>query len=174
MYDIYIYFQDIQNVFYNWGTDADTFLNMPVMQEIDQKGIIGWHNFEFVMTYISHCINNKLLFSHSDLLTLAKFIVTIAFDSHCGEMTFAMKEVFNYCIEKTLSADNDDSIIAFAEELYSKYTEDELMKIVVCLFLPLEGHTMTKMYCYLSFKLFKSFIGCTNNVNEFPSTINDW
>lgn len=152
-----------------------TLINRPILGQIKEEGKIGYHNFELILEYISHSILKNNKFSNNDLLTLAKFTVTISFDSHCEQMIILIKNLFSVCIEKALHADDSDSIIVFAEELYSQYTDDEIMMMVVNLFLPLKGPAMRKMYCYFTFKLFKSFIGTTNiNLNAFPVDINDW
>jgi len=88
-------------------------------------------------------------------------------------MINVIKRLFSACIETALQENDDTSIIAFAQGLYSQYNY-KLLKMVVDLFLPLEGNTMKKIYTYLTFKLFKSLLEKTNNIRSFPSNINEW
>lgn len=128
-----------------------------------------------VIRFITHCvqISNKN-YSVDDLLTLAKFAATISFDHHYGQTKIILKKLFSTCIETAFHGDDETAILSFCQELYSKYRESQLLTMVVDLFLPLEGQIMKKMYTYLSYKLFKSFLGKTNNMNAFPSKTNDW
>jgi len=126
------------------------------------------------MNFISYIIlkNNKK-FSEDELLTLAQYVAKIFFDHHCGQMINVIKKLFRACIETALQEDDDTSIIAFAQRLYSQYNYT-LLKMVVDLFLPLEGKIMKKIYTYLTFKLYKSLLERTNNISAFPSNINEW
>jgi hypothetical protein len=136
---------------------------------------IGRHNFELVINFISYNIlkNNKK-FNVAELLTIAKYIVTISFDHLCGQMINVIKRLFSVCIETALEEDNDTAIMTFAQELYSKYNKDDLLNMVVDLFLPLTGQIMKKMYTYLTYKLYKSLLGKTDDTIAFPSSIKDW
>jgi len=126
------------------------------------------------MHFISYNIkkNNKT-FSEDELLTLAQYIAKLFFDQHCGQMINVIKEVFSACIETALQEDDDASIITFAQELYSQYNT-KLLKMVVDLFLPLEGNIMKKLYAYLTFKLYKSLLERTNDLSSFPTNIKEW
>ncbi|KAF0761987.1 Uncharacterized protein FWK35_00008600 [Aphis craccivora] len=44
----------------------------------------------------------------------------------------------------TLEVDNDNAIIAVAQDIHLKYNKDDLLNMRVDLFLPLKGHTMKK------------------------------
>jgi len=135
---------------------------------------IGRHNFELVINIISHSIlKNNQKFSVDELLTISKYIVKIYFHL-CGEMINVLKRLFSACIETALEEDNDPAIIAFVEELYSEHNEDDLLNMTVSLFLPLEGQIMKKMYTYLTYKLYMSLLGKTDNNNTFPSSIKEW
>lgn len=161
----------------NWGTDFDGLTNnKPLLKrQINEEQIIKQHNFELVFQFLSvSVLNSNNNFTGDDLLTLAKIVVIISFDYHCGQMINAIKTLFSVCIEKSLHEDNDTAIIAFAEEIISQHEEDSVLKMVVHLFLPIKGLVMKKMYCYLTFKFFKSLINQTNNINVFPTSINDW
>jgi len=85
-----------------------------------------------------------------------------------------MKQLFNACTRKALNEDDKTAIIGFAQELYSKYTKDDLQKIIVNLFLPIEGTVMKNMYSYLTFKLYNSFLGENTELNAFPTDIHIW
>jgi len=113
-------------------------------------------------------LKNNKTFNDDELLTLAQYIVTISFDHHCGQMINVIKKMFSACIETAFQEDDDTSIIIFAQGLYSQYN-NALLKMVVDLFLPLEGNIMKKMYTYLTFKLYKSLLEKTNNISAFPS-----
>jgi len=168
-------FEDVQYIFSNWGADLDSLTNSSLLKcQINYCEKIGRHNFELVINFISYKIlkNNKE-FSDDELLTLAQYIVKISFDNHCGQMINVIKRLFSACIETALQENDDTSIIAFAQGLYSQYNY-KLLKMVVDLFLPLEGNTMKKMYTYLTFKLFKSLLEKTNDIRSFPSNINEW
>jgi len=154
-----------------WQAGLDTSTSGPSLEY--QK--VGRHNFELVINFISHSIlNNKKKFSGAELLTIAKYIVTISFDHLYGQMINVIKRLFSVCIETALEEDNDTTIIAFAQELYSKYNKDDLLNMMVDLFLPLKGEIMKKMYTYLTFKLYKSLLGKTDDVSAFPSSIKEW
>jgi len=126
------------------------------------------------MSFISYIVlkNNKT-FSEDELLTLAQYVAKIFFDQHCGQMINVIKKLFNACIETALKKDDDTSIITFAQKLYSQYNYT-LLKMVVDLFLPLQGNIVKKVYTYLTFKLYKSLLERTNNISAFPSSINEW
>lgn len=147
---------------------------LPIKCQINDYGKIGIHNFELVLNLISHNILKNKGFNNHDLLTLAKIAVTISLDYHCGQMTNIIENLFSTCINKALSEDNDSDIISFAQELYSSHKKSDLLNIVVDLFLPLEGPIQKKIYSYLTFKLYKSFLGKTNNINPYPTDINCW
>lgn len=89
-------------------------------------------------------------------------------------MINVIKQLFSVCIEKALHGKDDIAIISFSDDLYSKYTETQLLKIMN-LFLPLDnyGQTMEAVYKYITFKLFRSLLGITDHKNVFP-TLNDW
>lgn len=176
-YSMLTYFQDVKNILLNWGSDFDTLTgNKPLIKcPINEHDIIKRHNFELVFQFLSFTVsnsNNK--FSDDDLLTLAKFVVIISFDYYCENMLNVIKTLFSICIERTLHENNETAIIAFVEEIISRHEEEVLLRMVINLFLPIEGRVMKKMYCYLTFKLFKSFLKQTNNINAFPTSINDW
>jgi len=153
----------------------DTVTSDPSLEyQIKDFKNIGRHNFELVINFISHSIlkNNKK-FSVDELLTIAKYIVTIYFHL-CGQMINVLKRLFSACIKTALEEDNDPAIKAFVEELYSKHNEDDLLNMAVDLFLPLEGQIMKKTYTYLTYKLYMSLLGKTDNNNTFPSSIKEW
>ncbi|XP_060854125.1 uncharacterized protein LOC132931987 [Rhopalosiphum padi] len=164
-------FDDVQNILCKWGADLDTPSSGPSLKCQN----IGRHNFELVINFISYNIlkNNKK-FSVAELLTIAKYIVTISFDHLCGQMINVIKRLFSVCIETALEEDNDTAIMTFTQELYSKYNKDDLLNMVVDLFLPLTGQIMKKMYTYLTYKLYKSLLGKTDDTIAFPSSIKDW
>jgi len=131
------------------------------------------HNFELVINFISSSIlkyNKK--YSVDELLTIAKYTVTI-YTHLCGQMIHVLQRLFNTCIETGLQEENDASIITFGQGLYSQYNT-KLFKMVVDLFLPLEGKIMKKLYSYLTFKLYNSLLGRTNNMSAFPTNITEW
>lgn len=146
----------------------------PLKCEIKGCKKIQRHNFELVMNFLSYSIlkNNKKI-KEEELLTLAQFIVAISFDYHCGQMINVIKKIFSACVETALQDDDDTAIITFAQGLYSVYG-NVLLKMVVDLFLPLEGNIMKKIYTYLTYKLYKSLLEKTNNINAFPSNIKEW
>lgn len=154
----------------------DTLANKPLIKcEINNYKKIGQHNFELVMKLISHNIlktNNG--FTSNDLSTLANIAVTISFDYHCRRMTDVIKQLFSACIEKKLYGKDETAIVSFSNDFFSKYTEAQLLKIIN-LFLPLNNHgqLMKTIYKYITFKLFKSLLGVTNNDKAFPC-MNDW
>lgn len=154
----------------------DTLINKPLLKsQIYDNGKIGHQNFELILTYIQHSIlKNNNGFNNNDLLTLAKFILILSFDHHYGKMISVIKKLFNACVEAALDADDEMAILAFAQELYAKYSLDDLLTLVVDFFLPLEGLIMNKMYTYLAYKLFKALLEKTNNIDSFPSSIKDW
>ncbi|XP_060878120.1 uncharacterized protein LOC132950616 [Metopolophium dirhodum] len=168
-------FDNVKNILCNWRADLDTVTSDPSLEyQMNDFKNIGRHNFELVTTFISHSIlkNNKQ-FSVDELLTIAKYIVTINFHL-CGQMINVLKRLFSTCIETALEEDNDPAIKAFVEELYSKHNEDDLLIMAVDLFLPFEGQIMKKMYTYLTYKLYMSLLGKTDNNNTFPSSIKEW
>lgn len=154
----------------------DTLIDRPLLKsQIYDNEKIELHNFELILTYILHSILKKNHgFNNNDLLTLAKFTFIISFDHHCGKMMIVIKKLFNACVETALDADNELAILKFAQELYAKYSLDDLMTLVVNFFLPLEGHIMKKIYSYLTYKLFKELLDKTENLDPFPSSIKDW
>lgn len=167
--------QDVQLILSNWGADLNSLTNNTLLKcQINDCENIKRHNFELIMNFISYIIlkNNKK-FSEDELLTLAQYVAKIFFDHHCGQMINVIKKLFRACIETALQEDDDTSIIAFAQRLYSQYNYT-LLKMVVDLFLPLEGKIMKKIYTYLTFKLYKSLLERTNNISAFPSNINEW
>ncbi|XP_025419913.1 uncharacterized protein LOC112690180 isoform X2 [Sipha flava] len=167
---------DIKNVLCNWGADFDTLANKPLLKcEINNDNKIGQHNFELVMKFITHNVlktNNGL--TDNDLLKLANISVTISFDRYCRRMINVIKQLFCACIEKTLRENDEIAITSFADDLYSKYTKTQLLKMIN-LFLPLDnyGQTMKIIYKYITFKLLKSLLGISDDKNVFP-TLNDW
>lgn len=169
-------FQDIIKVLCNWGADLNTLLHKPQLKsQINEIEKIGLHNFELVINFILQNIyqkNNK--FSNSDLLTLAKFAVTISFDYYCGQMMYLLKKLFCVCIETAFPDDDIIAITEFSQKLYSQLEEDDLLKLVIDLFLPLEGKIMKMIYSYITFRLYKSFLGKTHNINAYPCGLNDW
>lgn len=127
------------------------------------------------MKFMIHNIQkNPDALSDSDLLTLAKFAVVIYFDHHCGKMINVIQRLFRTCIETAFRNGDETSIISFGQELYSNNAEKDVSHLVIDLFLPIESNLMEKLYSYLTFKLYKSLLGKTNNINPFSSTINDW
>ncbi|CAI6345314.1 unnamed protein product [Macrosiphum euphorbiae] len=168
-------FDNVKNILCNWRADLDTVTRDPSLEyQMKDFKNIGRHNFELVINFISFSIlkNNKK-FSVDELLKIAKYIVTIYFHL-CGQMINVLKRLFSACIETSLEEDNDPAIIAFVEELYSEHNEDDLLIMAVDLFLPLEGQIMKKMYTYLTYKLYMSLLGKTDNNNIFPSSIKEW
>jgi len=168
-------FQNIQNILCKWRADLDTLTNGPLIEyQIKDYKNIERHNFELIINFISYSIlkNNKK-FSVKELLTIAKHTVTIYFHL-CGQMINVLKKLFNVCIKTALEETNSLAIVEFAQELYSEHNEDNLLNMTIDLFLPLEGQTMKKMYSYLTYKLYKSLLGKTDNKNIFPSNIKEW
>lgn len=159
----------------NWGADLHNLgSKLPKKCLVNDYGKINRHNFELVINFISHNILINEGLNSDDLLTLAKIAITISFDHHCGQMLSAIKNLFSICLNKVLREDDGIGIISFAQELYSTYKKSDLLRIVIDLFLPLENQVMKKIYSYLTFKLYKSLLGKTNNINPYPSSINDW
>lgn len=153
----------------------DSLTNSKLLKcQIKDSEKIKRHNFELAMNFLTYNIlkNNKKL-SDDELLTLAQYIVKISFDHHFGQMINVIKKLFSACIETAIQENDDTSIIIFAQELYSQY-DSKLLKMIVDLFLPLEGNTMKKIYTYLTFKLYKSLLEKTNNISPFPSSIKEW
>ncbi|XP_027844062.2 uncharacterized protein LOC114124833 isoform X2 [Aphis gossypii] len=168
-------FEDVQLILSNWGADLDSLTNSKLLKcQIKDSEKIKRHNFELAMNFLTYNIlkNNKKL-SDDELLTLAQYIVKISFDHHFGQMINVIKKLFSACIETAIQENDDTSIIIFAQELYSQY-DSKLLKMIVDLFLPLEGNTMKKIYTYLTFKLYKSLLEKTNNISPFPSSIKEW
>ncbi|XP_022176748.1 uncharacterized protein LOC111038114 [Myzus persicae] len=168
-------FDDVQNILCKWPANFDTLTNSPssVYQMKDYKNI-ALHNFKFVMDFISFCILKTYNdYSFDELLKIAKYTVTIYFHLS-GRMFNALQTLFSTCIETAIEEDDDLTIMAFAEELYSEHNEDELIIMMVDLFLPFDGEICKKMYTYLTYKLFKLLLGKTDITNTFPSSINDW
>lgn len=164
-------FDNVRIILCKWRADLDILTSDSSLKYEN----IGRHNFELVIHFITYSIlkNNKN-FSVDELLTIAKYIVTISFDQFCGQMINVIKRLFSACVESALEEDNVPAIMAFSQELYSKYNEDDLLNMMVGLFLPLEGQIMKKMYTYLTYKLYKSLLGQTDNTNAFPSSIKEW
>lgn len=153
----------------------DSLTNSKLLKcQIKDSEKIERHNFELVMNFLSYNIlkNNKKL-SDDELLTLAQYTVKISFDHHFGQMINVIKKLFSASIETALQENDDTSIIIFAQELYSQY-DSKLLKMIVDLFLPLEGKIMKRIYTYLTFKLYKSLLEKTNNISPFPSSIKEW
>lgn len=174
---MYFFFQDIQNILINWGTDVNTLLYKPLLKcQINDERKIRCHNFELVFRFITKCIqkSNDNHYSVDELLTLAKFAATISFDHHYGQMQNTIKKMFVACIEKAFQDNDNTTVLSFSQELFSNYKENQLLNMVVDLFLPLKGQITKQIYTYLSFKLYKSFIGKANDLNAFPSNINVW
>jgi len=168
-------FQNVQNILCKWRADLDTLPSGPPLEyQIKDYKNIRRHNFELVINFISYCVlkNNKK-YSVEELLTIAKYTVTIYFHL-CGQMINKLQSLFTACIKTALKEDNEPAIIAFAQELYSEHNEDDLLNMIVDLFLPLEGPIMEKMYTYLTYKLFKSLLGKTDNKDTYPSSIKEW
>ncbi|XP_022161948.1 uncharacterized protein LOC111027806 [Myzus persicae] len=168
-------FEDVQRTLSNWGADLNSLTNSTLLKcEIQDCENMKRHNFELVMNFISYNIlkNNKK-FSEDELLTLAQYIAKISLDRFCGQMINVINKLFSACIETALQEDDDTSIITFAQGLYSQFN-NKLLKMVVTLFLPLEGNIMKKVYTYLTFKLYKSLLERTNNISAFPSNIQEW
>lgn len=154
----------------------DTLTNSPSLEYgMKNNKNIGRHNFELVINFTTYSIlKNSEKFSIVELLTLAKYIVTISLDCFCGQMINVIKRLFSACIETALKEDNGSTLLAFAEELFSKYNEDNLLKMTVDLFLPLEGKITKTIYTYLTFKLYKSLLGKMDDTSAFPSSIKEW
>ncbi|CAI6371533.1 unnamed protein product [Macrosiphum euphorbiae] len=168
-------FDIVQNILCKWSADLDTQTSDPSIEyQIKNYKNIKRHNFELVLNCISSSIlkNNKT-FCVDELLTIAKYTVTIYFHLG-GQMINVLKRLFSVCIETALEKDNGSAIIVFAEELYSEHNEDNLLIMMVDLFLPLEGQILEKMYTYLTYKIFKLLLGKTDNKNTFPSSIKEW
>lgn len=83
-------------------------------------------------------------FSVAQLLEIANFRFTISFDCLFGQMINVIRILFNACFETALEVDNDNAIIAVAQDIHLKYNKDDLLNMRVDLFLPLKGHTMKK------------------------------
>jgi len=136
---------------------------------------VGRHNFELVINFISYNIlKNDKKFSVAQLLEIANFIIAISFDHPFGQMINVIKMLFSACIETVLEEDNDNTIVAVAQDLFLKYNEDDLLNMTADLFLPLKGQIMKKMYTYLTYKLFKSLLQKTDDTSTFPSCIKKW
>jgi len=134
---------------------------------------IGLNNFELILEFISKSILENNGFSKKELLTIAKLTVVLSFDHHFRRRIFVIKKLFRICIETVFHEDNESDIIAFSEELYSLHAEEDLLNTIIDVFLPIKSSLMKKMYSYLAFKLYKSLLGITNNINAFPTDIND-
>jgi len=156
---------------YKWRPDLDTPTSGPSLKY--QK--VKRHNFELVIHFIRYNIlKNDKKFSVAQLLEIANFSVTISFDPLLGQMINVIRILFSACIETALEEDNDNTIIAVAEDIYLKYNKDDLLNMTVDLFLPLKGQIMKKMYTYLTYKLFKSLLEKTDDTSTFPSCIKEW
>lgn len=169
--------QDVKNILYNWSTDFVSLVRneaLPKSPSIDYK-IVGRHNFDLVLRFITYSVLKKTDgFRDNDLLTLSKFVVNMYFDPHCGQMINVIKKLFSTCIETVLHKKKQRTIKLFAQEFYSNHSTENLSKMVVDLFVPIEGDSMKKIYSYLTYTLFKSYLGITNKRNVFPSSVNDW
>lgn len=151
-------------------------MNQPLQKcQVYGDGKIGRHNFELVLRFIwTSILRNNHGFSKDDMLKLAKFTVTLSFDYHCGQMINVIKYLFCTLIETALHENDDTDVIAFAQELFSQHEEGFILKKISDLFLPLHGNVMKTIYTYLTYKLFKTLLGKTNNTNVFPTHIKDW
>jgi len=103
--------------------------------QIKGKGKIEYDNFIVILEYLSYSILRNNKFSNDELLTIAKFTATISHDSYYKQMINVVQNLFSVCIEEALHAKDNDSIIMFAEELYSQYTDNDIMIILIKLFL---------------------------------------
>ncbi|KAL5238955.1 hypothetical protein ACI65C_006365 [Semiaphis heraclei] len=169
-------FDIVQNILCKWPAGFDTQTCSPLSEyQMEDYKNIERHNFELVINFISYSIlKNYKNFSVDELLTIAKYTVTIYFHA-CGQMINVLKRLFSVCIETALEEDNDPAIITFAQELYSEHNEYNILNIMLIdLFLTCEGQIMKKMYTYLTYKLYKSLLGKTDNQNSFPSNIKEW
>jgi len=156
---------------YKWRPDLDTATSGPSLgyQKVER------HNFQLVINFIWYNIlKNDKKFSVAQLLEIANFMFTISFDCLFGQMINVIRRLFNACIETAIEEDNDNAIIAVAQDIYLKYNEDDLLNMTVDFFLPLKGQTMKKMYTYLTYKLFKSLLKKTDDTSTFPSCIKEW
>lgn len=170
-----MYFQDVRNVLRNWDVDLDDIICKPLTEcHINSNKKAVRHNFELVLNIILHSILRNNLFSDNDLLTLAKFAVIMYFDHNHEKALNETTSLFSTCITTALHKGNETDILMFAHELYSKYEEDHLLKMVEGLFLPLNGEVMKKIYTIWTFKLYKSLLGQTSCINDYPSNINEW
>jgi len=168
-------FQNVQNILCKWRADLDTLTNGPLIEyQIKDYNHIERHNFELIINFISYCVlkNNKK-FSVEELLAIAKHTVTIYFHL-CGQMINVLKKLFGACIKTAFEETNSLAIMEFAQELYSEFNKHDLLNMTVDLFLPLEGQIMKTMYSYLTYKLYKSLLGKTDNKNTLPSSIREW
>lgn len=130
---------------------------MSAVQKNDSR-VIGWCNFELTINFITNSVLRKPnYFSTADMLTLAKYSITISFDYHFKQMINAIKHLFNSCIENALGEDTDS--IDFSQYLYASYTIDDLEIIIANLFLPLESSLVNKIYSCLTYKLYSLFLG---------------
>jgi len=103
-------------------------------------------------------------------------MVNMFFDPSCRPGINAIKKLFSICIEIALNKAKDTAIIKqFAQELYLNRPVENLLDMVTDLFLPIEGCVTKTIYSYLSYTLFKSLLGkSNNNMMEFSTDINDW
>ncbi|VVC34833.1 Hypothetical protein CINCED_3A013951 [Cinara cedri] len=167
---------DFKNILCNWGADLDT-LTKPLLKcQINDNINIKRYNFELILDFFSHTIlRNNEGFSKNDMLILAKLTVAISQDYYCGQIINSIKQLFSACVVKALHEDSEFEIKTFAQELYLQYEKDDLLQIVVVLFLPLEGPVLKKIYSYLTYKLFNLLLAKSDNIiKSFPSSINDW
>lgn len=169
--------QDVKNILCNWSTDFVSLVkneSLPKSSSSDYK-IVGRHNFDLVLKFLTYSVQKmKNGFRDNDLLTLANFVVNMYFDPHCGQMINVIKKLFSTCIETVMHKKKPRAITLFAQEFYSNHSTENLSKMVVDLFLPIEGDIMKKIYSYLTYALFKSYLEITNKRKAFPSNINDW
>lgn len=169
--------QDVKNILCNWSTDFVSLVkNEPLPKSSNSDyNKVGRHNFDLVLRFLTHSVQKMTNgFRNNELLTLANFVINIYFDPHCGQMINVIKKLFSACIETVMRKKNPRAITLFAQELYSNHSTENLSKMVVDLFVPIEGDIMKKIYSYLTYALFKSYLGMTNKRKAFPSNINDW
>lgn len=149
-----------------------------VRHETKENQAIKCHNYELVLRYLCYCVLKKPNeYNGTDLLTLAKYCVNLYLYPGCRPVTNIVKKVFSNCVKTAeYKAELTSFIERFVQELFSFCSIEDLLKIVVDLFLPIDSPVMEKMYSYLAYALFQSLIGKKNdNGNlEFPTDINVW
>lgn len=154
----------------------DTLFEKPLLKcPMNEDKKLRLHNFEFTLNFLSLSIQKNINgFNKKDLITLAKIAYTMYYDYHCRQMASAIKSLFNTCIKTAFCESDEADIILFAQELYLLQEEIDNSQIIIILFLPLEGNIPKIIYSYMSFKLFNSLLGKTDNIKALPSSINDW